>query len=157
MIQIKFKNEKQDLITYETDKITGVFWDEASVEDIFSCLIPRLADKLGFMLLSTLSAYFWLKTRICLSSNKNYYHRELSIYDNEKNLTKEGIASFDDLPELEKKVRKLGEFAVEEGLVFPVSPTGIRFFLRLFLRVSLRLGYDRPGQSSHRSSLVNDK
>ena len=58
MIQIKIKNEKQDLITYETDKIRE-FSDEASVKDIFSCLIPRLADKLGFMLLSPLShTYF---------------------------------------------------------------------------------------------------
>ena len=118
-MQIKFKNERQEVSTFESDKLIGVWYDEASSESHFNSLIPRLSDRLGFMLLSTLSAFWWIKKRLILAGNPNYYHVQLSIYDNEKNLTKAGIDSFEDLPEWEKKVRLHGEFITEQGLVFP--------------------------------------
>jgi hypothetical protein len=125
LVQVKFKFEKQDLITFETDKIRGVLWDEARNEILFDTLLPRLTDQMGFLLITSIPrATYWLKKRVILpaldKSQPNYYAIELKMTDNALNLPKGAIeAVSNSLSTTERKMRVEGEDVSLEGLVFP--------------------------------------
>jgi hypothetical protein len=124
-IQIKFKFASQSLISFETDKITGILQDEAADEELYDTLLPRLLDKKGFFLIATLPKYYWLKSRVVLSEDKYVYARTFLTRDNPhlSGVAIDQMAA--NMSAHERRVRIEAEFAYEMGLVFPEFNTEV--------------------------------
>lgn len=81
---IVFKTEDQDLTLYESDKVDGVCWTEATREALMRPCLLRCSDKSGFMLIDYLPTHAWHKERLQL--NPDYYSMHFCMRDNSHNL-----------------------------------------------------------------------
>lgn len=100
---VKFKYEEQGPNTFESDKVSGIWWDEATKEWVLDRIIARVVDRNGFILISTLPDEAWLRFRVRLSNNKRWKYQHFVMEDNRANLPPGAIE------------RALNEFSSEEA------------------------------------------
>lgn len=79
-----FKTEDQDISQYESDKVKGICWTEATREMILRPCLMRCSDKSGFILIDYLPTHAWHKER--LQDNPDYYSMHFCMNDNAHNL-----------------------------------------------------------------------
>lgn len=85
-----FKTEDQDINQYESDKVDGVAWTEATREMILRPILLRCSDKSGFILIDYLPTHAWHKER--LQQNPDYYSMHYWMANNAHNLPTGTIA-----------------------------------------------------------------
>jgi hypothetical protein len=117
---IEFKQECQELQTFEGAKVKLVWWDEASKEQLFGRLLARIADSGGKIFISTIPNELWLKFRIQESGNPRWEFQQFVTYDNAHTMP---AGAVDELiaglsPE-ERKMRIDGEFVSLSGVIIP--------------------------------------
>lgn len=120
--EVWFKTEEQDLVSFESARLNGVWWTECTRETLFDALFPRLAARSGWMLMDFVPVEPWHKFRIRLpaeAGSPDIYHIRFCMRDNAHNL-KKGEIEFQSrsmTPE-ERAIRVDGEDGAAQGIVF---------------------------------------
>jgi hypothetical protein len=119
---IIFKNETQDMNTFESQAVHGVVWTEASKEAIYDALISRLVDRGGFLLIDYLPENAWCKYRLRLNPAFTWF--QFGMVDNSHNLPAGAIQDAEaEMSHFQAKVRIYGEEASAFGAVYPAFDT----------------------------------
>lgn len=119
-VTLAFLNEQMQLDKFESEKVAGVWWTEASREAIYDSLITRLSDSQGFLWIDYLPKFAWLKYRVAL--NPLFKAWSVGMADNAHNLPDGTVASVIEEfrgQEAEIAVRVYGEDASAFGAVYP--------------------------------------
>lgn len=83
---VVFKTEEQDIISFESDSVTGVAWTEATREVILDALLPRVADQRGWILMDYVPYMGWHKFRLKLTSEPTWLTQNFCMADNGHNM-----------------------------------------------------------------------
>jgi hypothetical protein len=120
--EVWFKTEEQDLVSFESARLNGIWWTECTRESLFDALFPRLAARSGWMLMDFVPTEAWHKFRIKLPAEaptSDIYHVRFCMRDNAHNL-KPGEIEFQSrsmTPE-QRAIRIDGEDGAAQGIVF---------------------------------------
>jgi len=119
-VTIRFYNEKQEANVFETVKVAGIWWDEASRESLLARLRTRVGDTRGFILIATLPEELWLLVRLKDAANSSWLYETFSTYDNEANLPPGEVDSMGaDMTPEERRMRIMGEHVMLSGVIIP--------------------------------------
>jgi hypothetical protein len=119
-VTIRFYNEEQKLNVFETVKVAGVWWDEASRESLLARLRTRVADTRGFILIATLPEELWLVVRLKEDPRSQWKYVQFATFDNEHNLPEGEIQAMEsDMTPEERAMRILGEHVLLSGVIVP--------------------------------------
>ena len=120
--EIWFKSEDQDINTFESSRVNGIWWTECKREAVFDALQPRMAARRGWLLMDYVPQLAWHKFRIRIPSEiegSMISHMRFAMIDNAHNLApgeieyQRGIMSARDA-----RVRIDGEEGSDFGAVY---------------------------------------
>jgi hypothetical protein len=122
-IVVRFKSAAQfadDPRSFEQEQVSGIWIDESIEEHVYETLIPRVLDKNGFILVSTIPDIPWMHDRFeNASEDTGIAFIKLGMADNEKNLADGAIArALANLSKEEAEMRVFGHFRFVGGLVY---------------------------------------
>lgn len=117
---VEFRSADQAASTFEQAKLTGAWCDERLPEEIYNRLLPRLADRDGWLLYSDIPEQWWQYERLAnAKAAAGVYFRQFAMHDNAHNLADGAVARLRaGLSEEEAAKRVEGEFQVMEGVVY---------------------------------------
>lgn len=126
--EVWFKTEEQDLKSFESSRVNGVWWTECEREALMDAIVPRLAARRGWLLMDYVPTHAWHKFRLRLpaeSGDVDLVHTRFCMRDNAHNLPP-GEIDFQSrrMTQNERRIRVEGEDGAAFGVVFPeFSPT----------------------------------
>ncbi len=120
--EVWFKSEEQEMRSFESSRVNGIWWTECKRELIFDALQPRTAARRGWVLMDYVPVEAWHKRRLRLEAergNPAIYHMRFAMQDNAQNLAPGEIDNQRRImTEREARVRIDGEDGSEEGAVY---------------------------------------
>ncbi len=121
--EVWFKTEEQDLISFESARLNGIWWTECSREVLFDALLPRMAARRGWLLMDFVPLEPWHRDKIKIpaeTGNRDLFHARFCMKDNAHNLP-EGEIDFQrrQMSTSDAKVRIDGEDGAIRGIIYP--------------------------------------
>lgn len=117
-IEVWFRTEDSDLKVFESARLNGVWWTEATREAVFDALQPRLVARGGWLLMDYVPNQAWHKFRLRLNPEE-VYHQTFCMADNAHNLSRGAVQRMlRTLTQDEAAVRVYGKERAAFGVVY---------------------------------------